>query len=514
MNIRLTADLNDYPPFDPVFQETLRCNGCQLSPLRAGSCATKVVPPVGNIRKAKILICLQSPGETEDHYGVPVCGPYHSYLKAIAMVMGFKELTTEFWDKIVVTNALWCHPEGNRQAQSRELGACSHNMNILMKHMDVRLVVACGHDALVLFEGQKSELRYRVNTPGSARWRDPATGEVLREFRVYPVYHPARKDKIQNEMGKVRAQHEEDVNLRWIAEAAKMIYSGCDSLTDPGYIYNFCETETEALGRAEELRDSKPYHLGLDFETWRLYVRKEPIGLAISKAPLEAVYFPIMQTLSLPKEKWFWDKSKTNVPIQIKHGYSSYFSASYPKKLMEIFRPLIEGENRPFITAQHAQIEMSCFDTYGIKLLPRPEQLRADPEIPCFDLLPLARIALQTNKVNLETILQVAMPLEWTMKERIDGLMSKNEKKTTGFGMYSIKPPGLLRELAPPQDKKTSWWCFEMHEPKIKILAERAMLDADWERRLSYILMEMAFGEFLTVNIDPELLFSRQRDDT
>lgn len=514
MNIRLTANLDDYPPFDPVFSDTLRCNGCQLSPLRAGSCAKRVVPPVGNIRKAKILVCLQSPGDTEDYYGLPVVGPMHFLLGDLYKALGFSSLR-EMFEHVVVTNAVWCHPENNRGAASRELDACRNNMNILMKHMDVRLAVLIGQDALSLFEGRDAKLSFRAGSPGCVTWRD-TNGQVLRTFRTYPFRHPAHIRNIENTYGQRKAKKDYESAISWVGRAGRLILKGQDSLSDPGYIYNFCETEEEALGQAEAFRDANYEHFALDFETYSLKVRKEAIGLSLSPNDLEAVYFPIKQCVASETPDLVKYKNKLR---KVPYKLAPYFSEGYEKKLFDILRPVFERENRPFPTAQHTQIEMSVLSNYGIKLLPRPEQLLGDPEIPAFDTMLLARNVLQTNRVNLETILQVAMPLEYTRKNFINEQITEPDMHATGFGLFSIKPPSLLSNLKREdhpfldKDKKLDWWCEEAQAAKILVLAERAMNDSDWERRLAYILAEMAFSEDLKVSIDVEQLFQYQHDD-
>lgn len=521
MSINLKANLSDYPPPDPVFRHLLAppCSACGLSPLRSNGCSHKVVPPIGNIRTAKIGLCFQSPGETEDWSGFPLSGPYHYALFDFAKALGFPGLTKEFWDLVVVINAVWCHPENNRGALARELDACRKNTNLLMQHMDVRLMVLVGQDALSLFEGRDAKLSLRVGSPGCVNWRDES-GKILRTFRTYPIRHPGHLRNIENSYGQRKAQKDYESGVAWVGRAGRLIMKGQDSLSDPGYVYNFCETEEEALGQAEAFRDENYEHVALDFETFSLQVRKEAIGLALSPAPHTAFYFPLKQCVAAEPSLIKYKGKLRKVP----YALAPYFSEGYEKKLFEILRPVFEGENHPYLTAQHSQIEMSCLSNYGIKMLPRPEQLLGDPDIPAFDTMLLARNVLQTNRVNLETILQVAMPLEYTRKNFINDQITEPDLHATGFGLFSIKPWALIEQMKAESfhdqgvmgliyDKKLDWWCEEAHAPKIQVLAERAMLDADWERRLAYILADMAFSEDLKINVDVEQLFQYQRDD-
>lgn len=517
MPVILKANLSDYPHPDPIFRHLLTppCAACGLSPLRMKGCSHKVVPPIGNIRKAKIGLWFQSPGETEDFSGFPLSGPYHYVLLDFAKALGFPGLTKEFWDLVVVANAVWCHPENNRGALARELDACRANANLLMQHMDLRLAVLVGQDALSLFEGRDAKLSFRAGSPGCVTWRD-TDGKVLRTFRTYPMRHPGFIRQIENNYGQRKAHKDYESAVAWVGRAGRLIQKGQDTLSDPGYVYNFCETEMEALEQAEAFRDANYEHVALDFETWALQVRKEAVGLALSPAPHTAFYFPLKQCIATEKPSLIKYKGKLR---KVPYALAPYFSEGFEKRLFEILRPVFEGENRPYLTAQHAQIEMSCLSNYGIKMLPKPEQLLGDPEIPAFDTMLLARNVLQTNRVNLETILQVAMPLEYTRKNFINEQITEPDMHATGFGLFSIKPPDSLQRLdraSQPflgKDKKLDWWCEEAQAPKIQVLAERAMNDADWERRLAYILAEMAFSEDLKVNVDVEQLFQYQRDD-
>lgn len=534
MNIRLTANLDDYPAHDPVFADTLRCNGCQLSPLRAGSCASKVVPPVGNLRKAKILVCLQSPGDTEDHYGVPVCGPYHYFLKNLAAAIGLNSLTPEFWNTFVIANAAWCHPENNRAATAMELRACRNNMNLLMKHMDVKLAVLVGQDALALFEGQDSKMHFRHGCPSGMIWYDEH-GRELRKFGTYPMYHPGRIRNIKSDLGKFSAENEYKNAVRWIGRATKKISEGYDMFHEPAYEYELCETEAEALGRLEEFRDAKPFHFCADFETWAIErVVKVPIGLAISYEDLKAFYIPMRKCVGLSEKDYHYVRGNGSKPYLLKYGLENYFSDGFIPKMTELLRPMLEGENRPFPTAQNAQVEIDIFGDLGLSFSARPEQLLGDPEIPCFDTLALARGVFQGNSVKLATILQVCSPLEYKRKDYIEettfekrsgkkgvikGKLSKDELAATGFGLFSIKPPGKISELSgphivmPPEfDPRLFWWHFAASKTKIEVLAERACFDADAERRVAYTLAEMAFATEQRADADIETLFRYQKD--
>lgn len=539
MPVILKANLSDYPPPDPIFRHLLAppCAACGLSPLRSNGCSHKVVPPIGNIRTAKILLCLQSPGETEDYYGLPVCGPYHSFAQDVAKAAGFNGLTSGFWEQFVIANALWCHPPGDRAAKGIELPTCRNNMNLLLQAMDVKLAVLVGQDALTLFEGKESKMHFRHGCPSGVSWLDEF-GREIRKFGTFPLYHPGRIRHIKNEFGKRVAEQEYKNAVAWIGRAAKEIAKGKDLFYEPAYQYELCETETEALGKLEQLRDSKPLHVAFDYETWAINrVHIQPIGLAVSYEALSGFYIPMKKCVGLPESAWHKVKVKANASWLLKYGLEDYFSPGFIPKMVELLRPVLEGENRPFVTAQHAQIEKSIFDDLGLDFDGRPEQFLADPEIPCFDTLALARGVFQCNSVKLATILQICSPLEYKRKDYIEETefekrsgktgvirdkLSENELSATGFGLFSIKPPGLISELKsghniimPPEfDPRLFWWHFPAEKTKIEVLAERACFDADAERRVAYTLAEMAFGSELRADIDVDKLFHYQKEAT
>jgi hypothetical protein len=349
------------------------------------------------------------------------------------------------------------------------------------------------------------------------------------------MYHPARISKIKNEFGKRAAENDYRAAVRWVGQVSKKIKDGCDLFYEPAYEYELCETETEALGRLEELRDLMPFHLCFDYETWAINkVHKIPIGLAWSYEALKATYVPMRQCVGLLPSEQHYIKAKGSKPYLLKYGLTDYFSPSFIPKMTALLKPVVENQN-VLLTAQHAQVEKSIFDDLGIDFSEREIQCQGNPEIPCFDTLALARGVFQCNSVKLATILQICSPLEYRRKDYIEetefekrsgktglirGKLTDNEEAATGFALFSIKPPGLLAELKngphvvmPPEfDPRLFWYHFPSGRAKIEELGLRADFDADAERRVAYTLAEMAFKPELRADIDVETLFRYQKD--
>lgn len=497
--IKLTADLSSYPPKDKRLLPLAQCARCdKLSPFRNGV-AKQVVLPDGVLETARFLVIGQSPGATEDEYGYNLCGPYHSLIEALGR-RGVK-----LGVNLVVANALWCHPKDNRGAMTNELKHCRHNLSQLLAKMPylngqkgVGLVILVGADALALVESNESKLKLRKGSPGFVEQWIGDDGVGTFQFFTYPIPHPAGLDKIENEAGKARAKTEFAGYLEWIKDAAELVQRGVDLRHKLPYKFHVVLTEHDWVANADKVMTSEEFVI--DFETWALGYHTEAVGFAIATGRWESYYFPLKRCVPLPKDEWYYVKNKKGVPVLIKHGLIDFFPEKTSAVLMNYLRPLFEAPDRPFPSAQHAKIEMTCLREYGISLRPRPEQI--DPatvnEVRPFDTMVLARNVMQQNRVNLETILQLALPLEWSRKSKIDSILTKNEIDTTGYGLLSCPPQDLSslwltqEDGHQPAEQDKDTWTTRLGQYKFAVLAERAMLDACWEFALPPILREMA----------------------
>lgn len=496
---KLIADLASYPPKDKRLLPLAQCSRCdKLSPFRNGV-AKQVVLPDGNLETARFLVIGQSPGATEDLHGYNLCGPYHSLIEALGR-RGVKLGTN-----LVVANALWCHPEKNRGATTGELKHCRHNLSQLIAKMPylngqkgIGLVILVGADALALVEPKESKLKLRKGNPGFIEeWiGDDHTGTF--QFFTYPIPHPAGLDKIDNEAGKARAKTEFAAYLEWIKEAAVLIQSDVDLRHKLPYKFNVALTEHDWIAFADKVMTAKEFVI--DFETWALGYHTEAVGFAIATGRWESYYFPLKRCVPLPKSEWEYVKGKGGKSTLMKFGLVDFFPEKSSAVLMNYLRPLFEAPDRPFPSAQHAKIEMTCLKEYGISLRPRPEQtdLEMVNLVRPFDTMVLARNVMQQNRVNLETILQLALPLEWSRKSKIEICLTENEVFTTGYGLLS-RPPADLTSLwltadegHQPSEEDRDTWIPKLGQYKFAVLAERAMLDSCWEFALPEILREMA----------------------
>jgi DNA polymerase len=149
-------------------EEIRVCKKCRLHTTR-----TNAVPGEGPIN-ARIMICGQAPGKTEDREGRPFVGRAGRVLN---LALDSIELARE---RIFITSPIKCFPPKNRPPRSDELQACKSYLADQIKIIKPKIIVALGNYAI------KSILH--ENLPISKIHGDPLKKE---EFIVFPTFHPS-----------------------------------------------------------------------------------------------------------------------------------------------------------------------------------------------------------------------------------------------------------------------------------------------------------------------------------
>lgn len=512
-----TEHLALYGEPHPRLCELSGCRLCDLSP-SVNPDAHQVVLPYGNVETAFLAVIGQSPGPTEAQLGRPFSGPYFSLVRDL-MALGLT------FDDFVLSNSLWCHPPYNAKATSIQLKHCRNNSDVLFRLMpNLKLMLLVGGDALRMVEGDEARLDLRDGNLGYWVWRTQ-DHRYSRGFHTFPIYHPARIDKFENPRGKTRLRQEYNFRLSTLKELIRLVRSG-RNLKVP-YQYKACWTRDECYAALEQLKSLKPYRIAIDFETWALDYKKVPVGVAISYEPYKAFYFPLTQAVELldtdnpqvvlnPDSKYkYIRKGKHKDYALVTHGARGWFYDGWDREFMKSLGAWLESPDRPFISAQHAQIEMSCCAAYGINLQPHPDQQAAGV---CFDTMVMARGVTTGNRVNLETILQQAMPLEVYNKGLIQEFLTHEQISTTGFALMSLNPSNdnvdfdwlnhRVRadqsQLSDREKELVAKYCLpEIKMTKTELLAARAMFDSDVEFRLCEILPQVGRDmRFMPFEID------------
>jgi DNA polymerase len=171
---------NDFSHLKPIMSSNLeslieiahrvmRCTDCGLCQTR-----TNAVPGGGS-PDAKILFVGEAPGEDEDEQGVPFIGKAGNLLNEGLRNAGIGR------DEIYITNALKCHPPGNRNPSDEETQACSKYLKEQIAVLKPELIVVLGKVAAEFLLGREVKI---TKENGKIDFLDDGTVVLM-------VLHPA-----------------------------------------------------------------------------------------------------------------------------------------------------------------------------------------------------------------------------------------------------------------------------------------------------------------------------------
>lgn len=143
------------------------CKKCRLY-----STATNAVPGEGNIN-SKVIFIGEAPGHNEDISGRPFVGRAGKLLDISLKGIGYKR------EDIWIGNIIKHRPPDNREPLPDEISACSPFLDLQIKMINPVLIVTLGRYSMNYFypEGKISLDKGRL--------------VKIRNFYIYPVYHPA-----------------------------------------------------------------------------------------------------------------------------------------------------------------------------------------------------------------------------------------------------------------------------------------------------------------------------------
>lgn len=150
-----------------IAENVRMCAKCRLC-----KTATNGVPGEGNIH-SKLVFVGEAPGEQEDLSGRPFVGRAGKLLEQMLGKIGYKR------EDVWIGNIIKHRPPQNRDPLPDEIAACEGYLAMQLKTIAPLLVVTLGRFAMSYFyaAGKISLDRGRLIK--------------LKEFCVYPVYHPA-----------------------------------------------------------------------------------------------------------------------------------------------------------------------------------------------------------------------------------------------------------------------------------------------------------------------------------
>ena len=164
-------------------EEIGKCTSCRLHKTR-----TNTVPGEGPVN-AKIMICGQAPGRTEDQQGKPFVGMAGKFLdKSLRSIKLSRE-------KIFITSPIKCFPPKNRPPKPDELKACKPFLEEQIKIIKPKIIIALGNYALQTLLNKEITISKLHGEP-----------QEENNIFIFPTLHPSAAMRFP----KYRALMEED----------------------------------------------------------------------------------------------------------------------------------------------------------------------------------------------------------------------------------------------------------------------------------------------------------------
>lgn len=149
-------------------EEIRRCQRCRLHINRRNA-----VPGEGPVT-AKILICGQAPGRTEDQTGRPFVGMAGKFLNQLLKSIDLDRTT------LYITSPVKCFPPQNRPPRADERHACRAYLDQQIKLIQPKIIIALGNYALRTLLGRHLSIS---KVHGRPHWQ----GDTM----IFPTFHPA-----------------------------------------------------------------------------------------------------------------------------------------------------------------------------------------------------------------------------------------------------------------------------------------------------------------------------------
>lgn len=149
-------------------EEIRKCKKCRLHQTRINA-----VPGEGPAN-ARIMICGQAPGRTEDKKGRPFVGRAGRFLNELLETIELKR------ELLFITSPIKCFPPSNRPPRSDELKACTPYLEQQISLIRPKIIIALGNFALQTLLGKRLAISHLHGQP------QQRNGIV-----IFPTFHPA-----------------------------------------------------------------------------------------------------------------------------------------------------------------------------------------------------------------------------------------------------------------------------------------------------------------------------------
>lgn len=149
------------------------------------------VPPIGNPKKAFLLIVGRNPGRNEDIENIPFIGDSGQ------MVMQFLNAAKIEPEEAVITNIMLCHTKANRKPTKTEILTCSPYVKYLYSDMpNLKIILTLGDQATRYFLPQLRSITEQTGELFETKIKD-------REITILPCVHPGgimRQPKLKSNL--------------------------------------------------------------------------------------------------------------------------------------------------------------------------------------------------------------------------------------------------------------------------------------------------------------------------
>ena len=154
---------------------------CGLCALLNEGCRTKKMPVAGDGRRG-IMVVGEAPGQAEDERGRPFVGKTGQVLRRVLAGHGI-DLDRDCWS----TNALICHPPGNKVGNEARIDYCRPNVFKAIADLKPKVIVLLGGAAVKSVVGRL----FRPDPGGAFKWAGWTVPSVDLNAWVCPTFHPS-----------------------------------------------------------------------------------------------------------------------------------------------------------------------------------------------------------------------------------------------------------------------------------------------------------------------------------
>jgi DNA polymerase len=148
--------------------------GCALK-----ATATNTVFADGN-PAAGLMLIGEAPGAEEDRQGKPFVGRSGQLLDRMLASIGIDR------SKILITNALFWRPPGNRKPTAAEVATCLPFVHRAIALVRPRILILCGGTAAAAVLGTSEGI-----TKLHGRWFDANVPDMANSVTAFAIYHPS-----------------------------------------------------------------------------------------------------------------------------------------------------------------------------------------------------------------------------------------------------------------------------------------------------------------------------------